>query len=298
MKTITTYKAAMMVIILLTSYNTYNVYADDHNDEKSHCILNDEDLVFLKNPLQQGEDIYLQDPYNNAEEVSFWIYDHYGRLAYSYTRDEAEANKIAIATDNIPPGVYFLRVRKNNIYKTGQIYISDFADVEILSAVPVLDFQNIKSHSGAQKVSKNIIINAPPDEVWEKIRDLGGVHNCLLDVNISSNGQEVNEGSLKGCIGQDGLISEQRIEMICDATRSLSYSVLSSPFQVEGMVVTIIVQDYENDQSQVMLTSNYKITNANKTEVFRSIEEHFATTLTSVRDLFGNQKVEFKEIKE
>ena len=91
------------------------------------------------------------------------------------------------------------------------------------------------------QASSKIIISAPIDAVWQVISDFGAAGRYLAGVvNCTVDGAGV--GALRTLTNADGSTIVERLEMLDQAARRLSYALLTdTPFR--NCLTTIIVRD-------------------------------------------------------
>ena len=99
------------------------------------------------------------------------------------------------------------------------------------------------------QASSKIIISAPIDAVWQVISDFGAAGRYLAGVvNCTVDGAGV--GALRTLTSADGSTIVERLEMLDQAARRLSYALLTdTPFR--NCLTTIIVRDLGPSQAEL-----------------------------------------------
>jgi carbon monoxide dehydrogenase subunit G len=104
----------------------------------------------------------------------------------------------------------------------------------------------------------DVLVDAPPDEVWAKVGDFAGVADFLPGIDTFR-----IEGDVR-VIGMFGMEIKERLLSRDDATRSLSYSVIDG-VPVESHTATMTVEA-EGDGSKV--TWSYDVTPGEMAPIF------------------------------
>src|SRR5688572_25329838 len=77
-------------------------------------------------------------------------------------------------------------------------------------------------------IRKHIQIDAPPDRVWDALRDVGALHTRLVpgfvtDTRMEENARVVTFGN--------GMVAREEIVSVDEAQRRVCWAVLDAPFQ-------------------------------------------------------------------
>lgn len=70
-------------------------------------------------------------------------------------------------------------------------------------------------------IYKEIIIDAPPEDVWDAVRDVGAIHRRLVPGLVVDT---VLEGEIRTVTFANGLVVKERIVAVDDAARRFVYS--------------------------------------------------------------------------
>lgn len=91
-------------------------------------------------------------------------------------------------------------------------------------------------------VSVKFTLNANGPEVWEVVRDFGGIDKWVPGVTqVELVGSGV--GAKRTVTYEDGTRSVERLESVSDDSRSLSYTALESTLPVQGYIGSLTVRD-------------------------------------------------------
>uniref|UniRef100_A0A7C5ALV9 SRPBCC family protein n=1 Tax=Desulfobacca acetoxidans TaxID=60893 RepID=A0A7C5ALV9_9BACT len=128
------------------------------------------------------------------------------------------------------------------------------------------------------QVCVNAQIPAAAQEVWETIRDFGGVDRWAPNiVRLEVRGSGV--GALRTATFKDGGRVVERLENLSDATRSLSYAILETPLPMEGCVSSLTVKELGPNRCEVEWYSTFGAKGAAETEVARLLEKIYRVAL-------------------
>src|SRR5208283_3159779 len=92
------------------------------------------------------------------------------------------------------------------------------------------------------RVTVKVNIPVAADQVWQTLRDFGGMDKWAFGVaSLSLSGMGL--GAVRTISFQDGAEVVERLESLDDAGRRLSYTILESTLPVEGYVASLTVRD-------------------------------------------------------
>lgn len=134
------------------------------------------------------------------------------------------------------------------------------------------------------QVCVNAQILAAAEEVWQTIRDFGGVDRWapnIVQLEVSGSGV----GALRTAIFKDGGRVVERLENLSDATRSLSYAILETPLPMEGCVSSMTVRETGPNRCEVEWYSTFGAKGAAETEVARLLEKIYRVALARLARL-------------
>jgi hypothetical protein len=134
------------------------------------------------------------------------------------------------------------------------------------------------------QVSVNISIPAAADEVWQTLRDFGGVDKWAPGIaSLSLSGTGV--GAVRTVTYQDGGRAVERLESLNDDSRTLSYTILESTLPVEGYVASLTVRDLGPPGCEVEWYSTFGAKGPAESEVSRMLEVSYRKALAGLQKL-------------
>ncbi len=92
------------------------------------------------------------------------------------------------------------------------------------------------------KIYVSSVVGAPPERVWDRIRDFNGLPNWLpavADSRIEGNQPADKVGCIRNLHTRDGGLIRERLLALSDYDYSCTYSILESPMGVSGYIATI-----------------------------------------------------------
>ena len=113
-------------LIILTFSMSFFIIAQDKidsgkNDLKVFYV--DKSLKVYPNPLKQGSLLYVEHSFNKHELLDIGLYNINGSLINYISKLQFDYPRMAISTDNIPPGTYILYLRVDNNVNRERIMI-------------------------------------------------------------------------------------------------------------------------------------------------------------------------------
>lgn len=134
------------------------------------------------------------------------------------------------------------------------------------------------------QVTVNAHIFASAQEVWQTLRDFGGVDRWAPNiVRLEVKGSGV--GALRTAIFKDGGRVVERLENLSDVSRSLSYAILETPLPMEGCVSSLTVWELGPDRCEVEWYSTFGAKGAAAEEVARMLEKIYRVALARLARL-------------
>lgn len=101
-------------------------------------------------------------------------------------------------------------------------------------------------------------IDAPANFVWSTVRAFSGLERYFT-MFASSTTEGSGVGATRRLNLPDGGQFHERLESLDDASRTLTYRVLTSPLPVENYVGTVTVDDAGNGRSRVTWSSRFDV---------------------------------------
>ncbi|MGF1624764.1 MAG: SRPBCC family protein [Alphaproteobacteria bacterium] len=105
------------------------------------------------------------------------------------------------------------------------------------------------------------VLNAPPDQVWELIRDFNGLPKWLpviADSRIEDGKPADQVGCIRNFSLNDGSRIRERLLTLSDVEFTCTYSILESPMAVENYVATLrLVPITDGDRSYIEWTAEF-----------------------------------------
>jgi len=134
------------------------------------------------------------------------------------------------------------------------------------------------------QISVNVSMPAAAAEVWQTIRDFGGVDRWAPNIaSLEVSGTGV--GAVRTAIFKDGGRVVERLESLSDASRSLSYAILETPLPMEGCISSLTVRDLGPGQCEVEWYSTFGAKGAAESEVVRVLEKIYRVALARLARL-------------
>lgn len=110
------------------------------------------------------------------------------------------------------------------------------------------------------KVSKEVSIDAPPDQVWEKIKNFDGLNTwhpaVATDQIVAGKNNEV--GAERLLTLKDGGTIKEKLLGYDTKGRSFKYSILEGVLPVSDYTSTVSVKSAGKDKSTVTWSGNFK----------------------------------------
>ncbi len=132
------------------------------------------------------------------------------------------------------------------------------------------------------QVTVKVNIPVAADQVWQTLRDFGGMDKWAFGVaSLSLSG--VGPGAVRTITFQDGAEVVERLESLDDAGRRLSYTILASTLPVEGYVASLTVRDLGPAGSEVEWFSTFGAKGATEEEVSRLLQVRYRKRLSSLQ---------------
>lgn len=132
------------------------------------------------------------------------------------------------------------------------------------------------------QLSVNVNIPALAEEVWQTLRDFGGMNQWAPGIaSLSLNGAGV--GAVRTVNFQDGTRTVERLESLSDASRTLSYTILETTLPVEGCVSSLTVRELGPASCLVEWYSTFGAKGATESEVSRMLEVSYRKALAELQ---------------
>ncbi len=110
-------------------------------------------------------------------------------------------------------------------------------------------FLAFRQGSPMTQATSTITINAPPDVLWQVIRDFGAAGQYLVRV-VYSTVEGAGVGAVRMLVSADGSTVVERLQTLDAAARRLSYVLLTdTPF--DNCLTTMSVRDLGQGQSEL-----------------------------------------------
>lgn len=139
------------------------------------------------------------------------------------------------------------------------------------------------------QISVNVNVPASAADVWQSIRDFGGVDRWAPNIaSLEVSGFGV--GALRTAVFKDGGRVVERLESLSDASRSLSYAILETPLPMEGCVSSLTVRDLGPGQCEVEWYSTFGAKGAAESDVARILEKIYRVALARLARLHRRGK--------
>ncbi len=134
------------------------------------------------------------------------------------------------------------------------------------------------------QVSVKASMPALAEDVWQTIRDFGGVHRWAPNiVSLEMRGEGV--GALRTAHFKDGGRVVERLESRNDATRTLTYAILETPLPMEGCISSLTVHDLGPKGCEVEWYSTFGAKGAPESEAGRILEKIYRVALARLARL-------------
>jgi len=132
------------------------------------------------------------------------------------------------------------------------------------------------------QVSVKVNIPLAADQVWQTLRDFGGMDKWAFGVaSLSLKGS--GPGAVRTVTFKDGAKVVERLESLNDGNRHLSYAILESSLPVEGYVASLTVRDLGPAGSEVEWYSTFGAKGATEEEVSRMLQVLYRRSLSSLQ---------------
>jgi len=134
------------------------------------------------------------------------------------------------------------------------------------------------------KVSKETTIDAPADQVWQKIRNFDGLatwHPALASDQIVA-GKNNEVGAQRLLTLKDGGTIKEKLLGFDDKGHSYKYSILEGVLPVSDYTSTISVKSAGKDKSTVTWSGNFKRKNTGDNPAENENDETATKTIGSV----------------
>jgi NADPH:quinone reductase len=132
------------------------------------------------------------------------------------------------------------------------------------------------------QVTVKVNIPVAADQVWQTLRDFGGMDKWAFGVaSLSLSGMGL--GAVRTITFNDGAEVVERLESLDDAGRRLSYTILESTLPVEGYVASLTVRDLGPAGCEVEWFSTFGAKGATEEEVSRLLQVAYRKSLASLQ---------------
>lgn len=132
------------------------------------------------------------------------------------------------------------------------------------------------------QVTVKVNIPVAADQVWQTLRDFGGMDKWAFGVaSLSLSGMGL--GAVRTITFNDGAEVVERLESLDDAGRRLSYTILESTLPVEGYVASLTVRDLGPAGSEVEWFSTFGAKGATEEEVSRLLQVGYRKSLSALQ---------------
>ena len=132
------------------------------------------------------------------------------------------------------------------------------------------------------QVTVKVNIPVAADQVWQTLRDFGGMDKWAFGVaSLSLSGMGL--GAVRTITFNDGAEVVERLESLDDAGRRLSYTILESSLPVEGYVASLTVRDLGPAGCEVEWFSTFGAKGATEEEVSRLLQVAYRKSLASLQ---------------
>ncbi|MGR3218713.1 MAG: SRPBCC family protein [Candidatus Anammoxibacter sp.] len=144
-----------------------------------------------------------------------------------------------------------------------------------------------KTKSSAESLSdfsKNIIINASAEDVWQTVSDIGGIQKYLpmiAHVNVEGSGV----GAKRTCTMADGSQIFEKIITFNKDKKILRYIVTKSQMPFKNYVGTFKVQSISNNQCQLEWSSTFIPRGMREDEVKKMLNGIYTVGLEGIKKL-------------
>jgi len=134
-------------------------------------------------------------------------------------------------------------------------------------------------------VSVKTTINAGADQVWRTVSDFNGLGKFVAAVASSSvNGTGI--GAERTLILKDGGRIVEKLEKLDNDTRTLHYSIVSSPLPVKNYVSKISIHKLGSNQCEITWSSTFYAEGAPEKEAEKVIEGIYAMGFDGLKKLY------------
>jgi hypothetical protein len=132
------------------------------------------------------------------------------------------------------------------------------------------------------QVAVKVTIPVAADQVWQILRDFGGMDKWAYGVDsLSLSG--AGPGAVRTIHFKDGARVVERLESLDDSSRHLSYTILESTLPVEGYVAAMTVRDLGPAGSEVEWYSTFGARGAPEEEVSRLLQVGYRKSLSALQ---------------
>ena len=111
------------------------------------------------------------------------------------------------------------------------------------------------------KIFKSSMINAPIEQVWNKIRDFNSLpnwHPSFVNSHIENNQPSDKVGCIRNFHLKDGGNLRERLLALSDANHFCTYTVLESPFPTKNYVATLrLLPISDGNQTYIEWTAEF-----------------------------------------
>lgn len=149
-----------------------------------------------------------------------------------------------------------------------------------------LRYEYTKEGKMMSGVSVGIRIKAPVEQIWEAISDFNGLPR-FIDAISKSTMEGAGVGAVRTLTLKGGgppII--ERLELVNDKARSLTYSIVTSPLPIMGYVSTMEVRDHGAGECEVLWHSTFQPVDVTETEAKKVVEGFYLMGLEGLKKLF------------
>ena len=127
-------------------------------------------------------------------------------------------------------------------------------------------------------------IEATADQVWELVRDFGGIKKWNPGID-SCDVEGEGVGAIR-TIKMGGVAVQERLEHIEEATRTFSYSIVSGPVPVENYLASMTIQDADG-RAKVTWQSTFDPKGASEEDCANLFKGVYEGGIAGMREALG-----------
>lgn len=139
-------------------------------------------------------------------------------------------------------------------------------------------------------VKESSVIDAPIEQVWEKIRDFNSLpdwYPSVIDSHIENNDPSNKRGCIRSFNREDGLTIREQLQRIDDQEHICTYSLLEPNKPMEDYICTMrLLQITDGNRTYIEWLAGFKCLPEEELELRENLEKVFQVGFDALKKIF------------